>query len=178
MLAWWGTQVKMPALVTHLAVLRPDGMSANDEWNVLELAHLTQLCERHSVNPPSPGAELYIVDMGPYHLRYERHADFSTYTFTRFLPKQLTNPFDETATPIQLVNQDWLTSFPGRVILGTHISADSVSRTHHQVYYTQPPSHTCPLCPSQLKVVLRNHLLIHHPCRLACALCAAHAAFW
>lgn len=31
------------------------------------------------------------------------------------------------------MNQDWLTSFPGRVILGTHISADTVSRTHHQL---------------------------------------------
>jgi hypothetical protein len=27
----------MPALLTHLAVLRPEGMSANDEWNEVRL---------------------------------------------------------------------------------------------------------------------------------------------
>lgn len=61
-LARQGHSLKGNALLSY-------SLHATHLWAQVELAHLSQLCERHSVHKPSAGVDLYIVDMGPYHLR-------------------------------------------------------------------------------------------------------------
>eukprot|EP00976_Prorocentrum_cordatum_P013834 276112-Prorocentrum_minimum.AAC.4 len=44
--------LELPSILTHLAVLRPECMSANEEWNKNEWEHLCKLCELLGHQPP------------------------------------------------------------------------------------------------------------------------------
>ena len=77
-----------PAEVSHLAVRTGEGPSQDD------LQHLTALCSHFNVAPPGGDARVFIADLGPFRLKWERHAEFSAYTFISERP--FTNPVSYT----------------------------------------------------------------------------------
>ncbi|MFA7430997.1 MAG: DUF3422 domain-containing protein [Rhodospirillaceae bacterium] len=100
-----------PVRATHLAVATGEGTTAADR------AHLEDLCDRYGVLPPPPGAIHFAHDLGPdLRVRWERHTEFSTYTFYRF--DAFTQPFAERA--LDLVPGDWLAGMPGAVLVALH----------------------------------------------------------
>ena len=104
-----------PAEVSHLAVRTGERPSQDD------LQHLTALCSHFNVAPPGGVARVFITDMGPFRLKWERHAEFSAYTFISERP--FTNPFKRTA--VAEVPADWLAALPGEVISALHIALDA-----------------------------------------------------
>ena len=64
------------------------------------------------------GVDVFTTDMGAYWFRYERHTDFSMYSFGRDLKKDTLNPFENVPTPISQVNHEWLAAFPGETKSG------------------------------------------------------------
>lgn len=65
----------MPERITHLAVL------SGEDGGDAERVHLSRLCEKFDVAKPLDEATHFISEMGPFRLRWERHTEFSTYTF-------------------------------------------------------------------------------------------------
>ncbi|MFD2204354.1 DUF3422 family protein [Kiloniella antarctica] len=131
------TQLAGPETITHL------GMLTNEEMAEEERMHVGLLCQRFNVAAPSPGIKHFMADMGHFFLVWERHTEFSTYTFFlnrrdadrkdrgRVLSKKRNlEPFVKAA--IDLVPDDWLKAVPGERLVGVHLELegpDSPERT-------------------------------------------------
>lgn len=103
--------LESPVRASHLALLGPSAAA--------ERRHLALLLEAHGAEPPGQGAIYFSRDLGGMRLRWERHSEFSTYTFLRF--DALSLPFAEAA--IDLVPADWLEQLPGHLLTAVHIAA-------------------------------------------------------
>ncbi len=114
--------------VSQLAVLH-EGLSADGEYR-----HIERLCARYAILPPAPATSCYTQNFGSFEFRWERHSEFSTYTFIHVAPDA--SPFRQTA--LSLLPPDWLAGLPGRIISALHVEiqplqtlpgeADSVRR--------------------------------------------------
>ena len=99
-----------PTRATHVAVLVEVGSRA------AEYEHLAELCARFGVEPPDAGAIHFAADLGPVRVRWERHGEFSSYTF--FRAGRSPTPFSE--PPVDLLPAGWLAEVPGRTIFAAH----------------------------------------------------------
>jgi uncharacterized membrane-anchored protein len=103
--------VSSPARVSYVAVL----VDADDRER--ERLHIVSLCERYAVAPPAPGATHFSARVGPLKLKWERHGEFSGYTFFQSGVSEV--PFAEPAT--RALPPNWLAQVPGRTIVGAHL---------------------------------------------------------
>ncbi|CAA7615334.1 conserved hypothetical protein [Candidatus Terasakiella magnetica] len=87
-----------------------------------ERAHLARLLASHGAEPPGGGASYFIRDLGGFRLRWERHAEFSTYTVSRF-DDFGAQPFQ--ASALDLIPADWLEALPGEMMTGVHVAASA-----------------------------------------------------
>ena len=83
------------------------------------------LCRRFSAPAPKPGANHHSVDLGPFHLKWERHTEFVRYKFIRQV-----DPAAELfeGPPFQGVPEGWLTGLPGETLAATHAGEASAHR--------------------------------------------------
>jgi uncharacterized membrane-anchored protein len=102
--------LETPTRATYLALL------IDADARERELAHLAALCARHQVEPPPAGATHFSALVGELRVKWERHGEFSGYTF--FLPGRSAKPFSEPA--ISRLPPDWLAAVPGRTIVAAH----------------------------------------------------------
>jgi uncharacterized membrane-anchored protein len=107
--------VDAPAKISHIAAINDENSAAADH------AHLARLCQTFNAAPPAAGITHLTQHMGRFRLKWERHTEFTTYTFFREAPFE--RPFKDTV--IDLVPQDWLAELPGRVLVATHVAIDS-----------------------------------------------------
>ena len=111
-------QLKAQTQISHL-VLLCDNDHANKERNII-----AQLCERYGIAPPTPHDNHFSARLGMFQLNWERHTEFSTYTFFRSAPFE--TPFADPA--INQVPKEWLETLPGNIIAATHIALDDKKR--------------------------------------------------
>ncbi|HSV28075.1 MAG TPA: DUF3422 family protein, partial [Candidatus Omnitrophota bacterium] len=111
-------QLTAPMRASHLAVLH-DGADAAGER-----AFVAELLVQHGGEAPGEGANYVSRDLGGLRLRWERHSEFSTYTFFR------TDAFDQpfAAAALDLVGQDWLRRMPGEVMTAVHVALEAAER--------------------------------------------------
>lgn len=103
-----------PLVLSHLALLTPDGPAASRE-------HLVQLLRARHLPLPAADASHLSTDLGGgLRLRWEQHTEFQTYTFWRTLP-QAPEGFETTA--LQAAPQEWLAGLPGQWLVGLHLLA-------------------------------------------------------
>lgn len=103
-----------PLMLSHLALLTPDGPAASRE-------HLHQLLQARHLPMPTDGASHLSTDLGGgLHLRWEQHTEFQSYTFWRALSGPA-HGFGTTA--LQAAPQAWLESLPGQWLVGLHVLA-------------------------------------------------------
>ncbi|HEY6896570.1 MAG TPA: DUF3422 domain-containing protein [Rhodocyclaceae bacterium] len=105
-----------PAWITHLVMLHegPNGRLAPGQ----EEAHLHELCELAQ----SPfGSEIdgdhWILEAGNLRLKWERHNEFSSYTFFR----QRQADDGPRTTALEAFPGDWCTRIPGCMLVATHV---------------------------------------------------------
>ena len=104
--------LKSPERASHLAVLSGEGGGAGDR------AHLAELCATSGLAPPAPGANHFAGDFGEFRLKWERHTEFSSYTF--FRRESFEAPFDDPV--IGRVPPGWLDTLPGSILLAIHVA--------------------------------------------------------
>ncbi|WP_250655533.1 DUF3422 family protein [Alkalimarinus coralli] len=107
--------------ISQLAVLNAGGDDERADNRLKEFQHICALCTRYSVNPPAPEASCYYQDFGGFEFRWERHTEFSTYTF---LHKLESGVFQRTA--LSLLPDEWLSEIPGKVISGLHVEIEQM----------------------------------------------------
>jgi uncharacterized membrane-anchored protein len=103
-------EVPTPARATFVAVL----VNAADRAS--EHAHVVELCRALGVEPPSPTVTHFSAHSGELTVKWERHGEFSGYTFTA--PGLSPVPFSE--PPTRLLPVGWLGAMPGRTIVAAH----------------------------------------------------------
>lgn len=106
--------LNVPERISHIAVMT--GEHAAEE----ERVHVAFLCERFDVAPPQEGRTHFVADMGPFRLRWERHTEFSTYTFLR--NEVCEEPFKHPV--IEFVPQEWIEQMPGQVMNAVHLELE------------------------------------------------------
>jgi uncharacterized membrane-anchored protein len=104
--------LQSPERISHLALLSGEGAAER------ERRHVAGLCESRGVAGPSPEANHFYCDLGAIRLKWERHTEFSTYTF--FVAGPFTGgPFAGRA--IDRVPREWLAGLPGDVLVAVHL---------------------------------------------------------
>jgi len=99
-----------PARILHLALA---GGDRSDEQ-----ASLAKLCAANRIAPPPDGASQVTLKCAGFNLTWERHAEFSTYTFVlRWRGKDIFLPVAQLGLP-----GDWLAALPGAVIAGMQLA--------------------------------------------------------
>ena len=111
-------QISAPTQISHLVVV-----CGNDQAEH-ERKLIAQLCERYGVTPPTLHANYFSSVLGVFRLNWERHTEYSTYTFFHTGPFE--TPFAEPA--IRHVPEEWIKQLPGEVIVATHIALESKER--------------------------------------------------
>ena len=117
------TPLVSPMVATRLATLSGEAGLAADR------AHMAALCRRLASAEPGPDSRWCALDAGSWSLRWERHTEFSTWTF--FHPSDRAHPFLEDAH--DRAPRDWLEALPGELLVATTLdlrkgeSASSVS---------------------------------------------------
>ena len=100
----------LPARATYLAVL----VDADERER--ERQHVARLCARYGVAEPAAGVNQFSAPIGPLRLKWERHGEFSGYTF--FARGASPAPFTEPAS--SLLPPGWLEAIPGLTMVGAH----------------------------------------------------------
>lgn len=92
-------------------------MFHDEQASGAEYDHLVSLCKRYGLHPPMKGTNHFSADFGNYRLRWERHAEFTTYIF--FRPAKGETPFSKSACAE--VPEDWLAALPGLLLVAVKI---------------------------------------------------------
>jgi uncharacterized membrane-anchored protein len=99
-----------PCTAVYIAIKQPQEAAGRDRAG--DLAHLTDLLDRHGAPHPQPGATHYSGRIGRHTLKWERHTEFVTYTaFCDGLSERAFDPADFAVFP-----DDWLADAPGQRI--------------------------------------------------------------
>jgi len=102
--------VETPSRASYVAVL----VDADDRER--EVEHLAALCERFGVAPPGPGASHFSARLAGLRIKWERHGEFSGYTF--YAPGRSPEPFSQPVS--SLLPPRWLEQVPGRTLVAAH----------------------------------------------------------
>ena len=105
--------IEAPARISHLAIHTDDGQAGHDHL-------LAALCARFGVAPPAAGAQYFFHDFGHFRLKWERHSEFSTFSFV----EAGENGGDFQLTALRHVPADWLATLQGSVIVASHLIAE------------------------------------------------------
>jgi len=107
-----------PAQLSHLAIQHGGRLQQREQ------AFIKALCDRFGVVASPAAAPCFHQDFGLFSLRWERHMEFSTYTFIRQAARSEA-PFQSNA--IDAVPSDWLASLPGELVAAVHVEVESGS---------------------------------------------------
>ncbi len=109
-------EVAAPEQLSYLALTYPPRRLPGQAD--LALIDLCRLCEIVGAASPPAEATHFRTSMGALHLKWERHTEFATYTFSRRAPFE--EPFAK--PPILQVPVQWITSVSGQTIVGIHLT--------------------------------------------------------
>ena len=108
--------ISSPAQLTHIAIQH------QGKLKLQEHEFISLLCNSFQVNTPAESMPCFYQDFGLFSLRWERHLEYSTYTFIHQAP--LTDqPFIKNA--IDYVPSNWFEQMPGQVISAVHLVIES-----------------------------------------------------
>ena len=75
------------------------------------------MCRDYGVAPPAEGTDHFRAEFGPFRVKWERHTEFSTYTF--FAPNADRQPF--VTPPATLVPAHWLDGLEKQVLVAKYV---------------------------------------------------------
>lgn len=105
-----------PVLISQRAFVTDEAELATSH------GHVCELLQRLHLPQPAPGAAFCAVDLGGgVRLRWERHGEFTSYTFIR--PGLAAEPLEWFARAADAdVPADWLDAIPGQLICANHVA--------------------------------------------------------
>lgn len=104
-----------PSRLSYIAIVYDPAVIA-----VAAIEDLTKLSVIWGVQAPTASVTHYEASTATVHLKWERHTEFVTYTFSRH--EAFDEPFE--ATVIQDVNEEWLAGMSGTLLVGVHVAIE------------------------------------------------------
>lgn len=101
-----------PEAVTYLAFMHHDGSAGR------EPRHLAALTASLGLPEPATDSGHVLVDAGAFRFKWERHNEFSSYTFFR-KAEAGADVADDHA--LQAVPEEWRRGIPGQLVVATHV---------------------------------------------------------
>ena len=105
--------LEAPARISHLAIHTDDSAASHEHL-------LAALCARFGVAAPAAGVQYFFHDFGHFRLKWERHTEFSTFSFVETGDEGGDFQF----TALRHVPADWLATLQDSVIVASHIIAE------------------------------------------------------
>ena len=102
--------VDAPQVVAFLAIKQAGDAAARDRDRSADMAHLVALLKHYGAPLPDPDATHYYGAMGKFHLKWEQHTEFVTYT--AFGDELSARPFDP--SEFDVFPTHWLDAAPGQ----------------------------------------------------------------
>jgi len=102
--------LRPPLRVSYLALLSDSG-ARQEEWE-----HVRQLVRRFDRPAPEKISNHFSADLGEFSIRWERHAEYTRYTFA--VPGPFADPFSVAA--LRAVPKDWLSEIKGQIIVASN----------------------------------------------------------
>ncbi|NDW52606.1 DUF3422 family protein [Aliiroseovarius sp. PrR006] len=116
-----------PGTAVYLAIKRPENAANRDRE--ADRQHLVALLDRFGAPHPSPGSNHYFGEIGRYHLKWEQHNEFVSYTV--FSDGISSRAFDPAA--FDVFPDDWLADAPGARITSAHIRVQQMPGTEKEM---------------------------------------------
>ena len=152
-------QINGPVNISSIAIIHQK--SALNELSISkEIAHITQLCQDNVRQAPVLGCRHFYQTFDDFELRWERHHEFSSYTFLVRANNQ--NFFNRPA--INQVCKNWLGRITGKVISAVHIEAKTAVNICENSQAIKPYFELCRLMGSMLgqqKISLWSAMQLH-----------------
>jgi len=116
------TTSKQPEVVDGVSCPLSFDDGASLQNGQAEYDHLAALCKHFMVEPPPADSSFFMADLaGTCSLRWERHTEVQTYTFSRAATaEEATSPFSSSSLPLSVLPEWWTASLPGTVVASTH----------------------------------------------------------
>ncbi|NRA88053.1 MAG: DUF3422 domain-containing protein [Rhizobiales bacterium] len=90
----------------------------NDEYSIdADLVHIKKLCTHFNVEVANHKTRQIDIDLGEITFRWERHSEFSTYTFIT----KSENSIDFSRSASQYLEAEWMKNIPGELLHAMHI---------------------------------------------------------
>jgi len=105
--------LRTPVNLSYLA-LYTDWSLRERQWQ-----QVSALARVFNVPPPAAGASHFSADLGLLRVTWERHTEFTRYTFIKAIAPEL-DPF--AVSPLADLPVDWLAEIPGEIILAAHVA--------------------------------------------------------
>lgn len=103
--------MKVPRRIYHFAFMTDAAQAVEDR------AAVVQMAAQRGAPPPAPDARYHYFDFGPWDLRWEQHAEFTTYTWST--SREAEEPF---LRPNPIAAGEISFRGPGELIAGVHVS--------------------------------------------------------
>lgn len=107
--------IAAPAVISHVVML------CDSAQREASRAHLAALLRNHHRSVPDAQSTHVRIDMGGFHLRWELHTEFVTWTFTAALPPEQPLDMRHPPTAVEEVPQDWFAQLPGLCLSSVHL---------------------------------------------------------
>jgi len=104
--------IRAPTRISYIALLPVPGEPERGPQPVAELVR------RSGIEPPPPGANHFRADLGAFRLKWERHTEFTRYTFFAAGGDE-PDGFSEPA--LGVVPAEWIATLPGRLLVAHHV---------------------------------------------------------
>lgn len=119
--------LETPEFVTYLAFLHVDGSAER------EGAHLRQLAEQLELPAPDTSSGHVFLDAGGFRLKWERHNEFTSYTFVRRIDVSSASEDN----PLLDVPAAWRCEIPGQLLVATHVELRGVDEVAPETVLAQ-----------------------------------------
>jgi uncharacterized membrane-anchored protein len=107
--------LQAPERISHVAAICGERGSGRN------LRHLFKLLEHYGLPLPETVEQHYFAELGDIRMRWERHTEFVTYTFSK--RGAYRHPF---AYPVLYeLPQDWLSELPGEVVAAVSLAFEA-----------------------------------------------------
>ena len=107
--------MRAPVRLSHIAV------GTGEQGGDRDHEQLVALCRHFGKPEPQSDVKYFIADLGPFTVKWERHTEFSTYSFLREEPFE--HPFAETV--FDLLPKDWVSDLYGEVLVALHLTVSN-----------------------------------------------------
>jgi uncharacterized membrane-anchored protein len=114
--------ISSPARISYLVLVSSWAKRDSD------LEPMRALAQRYGRQLPAPDARFHAADLGPFRVKWERHTEFTRYTFSVAADDTTPEADPFAATALDSVPEDWIGELPGELLVAAHAAVVKAPR--------------------------------------------------